>query len=178
MLPIHFTHGTDSAQAFAALVQPGAHSLILGSAPGRASLQAQRYYAHPRNAFWPIMRTLLGLPDEADYAQACAALTAAGFALWDVLANCQRRGSLDADIRRDSIQINDFSAFFAQHPSLERVFFNGSTAQTLFLRHALPTLGPQAAQLTLQRLPSTSPAHARMCFADKLQQWHQALLIR
>lgn len=167
--------GNAVAQCFPPLVAPGAHTLILGSMPGQASLQAQRYYAHPRNAFWPILRTVLGLPSDADYATAGAALVAQGFALWDVLARCERPGSLDAHIRAASIEANDFSGFLAAHPGIDRLCFNGATAQALYRRHVLPALPETFARMAQHRLPSTSPAHAGMAQAEKVRQWCETL---
>ena len=166
---------SELAHCFPPLSSPGAHTLILGSMPGQASLQAQRYYAHPRNAFWPILRSVLGLPDDADYATASAALVARGYAVWDVLAQCERPGSLDADIRAASVAANDFSGFLAAHPGIVRLCFNGATAQALYRRHVLPVLPEAFARIVQHRLPSTSPAHAGMPHAEKLRLWHQAL---
>ena len=62
--------------------------LLLGSMPGSASLLEQRYYAHPRNLFWPFMQQLFGIPVELGYQQRCQLLTEQGIALWDVIAHC------------------------------------------------------------------------------------------
>ncbi|HSG22867.1 MAG TPA: DNA-deoxyinosine glycosylase [Azonexus sp.] len=155
--------------SFPPVVAAGARVLILGSMPGKASLQAVRYCAHERNAFWRIMGDLIGAGPELDYPHRLEKLQAAGFALWDVIAACERASSLDADIVSASVQANDFSAFFAVHRSIERVFFNGAAAETSFRRHVLPGLGESRLQLTC--LPSTSPAHAARSYAEKLAAW-------
>ena len=167
--------GTTLAQGFPPLARADAHSLILGSMPGQASLRQARYYAHPRNAFWPIVSQCLGLAADAGYAPASDALLRRGFALWDVLARCERPGSLDADIRPESIEANDFAAFFAAHPHIGRVLFNGAAAQALYRRHVLPALPAAMAALPQLRMPSTSPAHAGMSRHDKALLWQRAL---
>ncbi len=156
--------------SFPPLERADARVLILGTMPGGASLREGRYYAHPRNAFWPILADLLGFDAEAPYGLRASALLDARIALWDVLASCVRRGSLDAAIVRPSMRINEFGAFFASHPRLRRVFFNGATAETLFRRHVRPGL-PPLPRVTFLRLPSTSPAHAGMTRARKRRAW-------
>ncbi|MFA5941978.1 MAG: DNA-deoxyinosine glycosylase [Sinimarinibacterium sp.] len=150
-----------------------ARILILGSMPGRESLRANQYYAHPRNAFWPIMGEISGALPALPYEQRALKLRAAGIALWDVLASCTRPGSLDSDIAPDSIHPNDFAAFFKKHPHISRVYFNGSMAELSFRKHVLPHLGHLA--LLLERLPSTSPANASLRFEQKLEAWKTIL---
>jgi hypoxanthine-DNA glycosylase len=156
-------------RSFAPVADGNPTRLILGSMPGVASLRAGQYYAHPRNLFWRILGELLGMPPGLPYAGRVEVLTASGIALWDVLQSCTRAGSMDADIEKGTIVPNDFSAFFARHPQVRRVYFNGSTAERYYYRHVLPglTAGPQV----YERLPSTSPAHAAMSYADKLESW-------
>ena len=148
---------------------PDARVLILGSMPGQASLAANRYYAHPRNAFWPIIGELLGFSPELPYPERLAALTAAGVALWDVIGRCERPGSLDADIVRSTVQENDFSRFLTVHRKIAWIFFNGGAAEAVFRKHVLPGLSLPLP--VLQRLPSTSPAHAALSLADKRMAW-------
>lgn len=156
-------------QGFPPVAGVGARLLILGSMPGKASLQADQYYAHPRNAFWRIMGDLLGAGPDLPYPQRLDKLTAAGVALWDVIAACERKSSLDADIVGATVCPNDFSAFFAVHRNIDCIFFNGGAAEASFRRLVLPGLnGPQR---RLRRLPSTSPAHAASTYADKLAAW-------
>ncbi|NTV68953.1 MAG: DNA-deoxyinosine glycosylase [Azonexaceae bacterium] len=157
------------SQGFPPVADPSARVLVLGSLPGKASLTAQEYYANRQNAFWRIMGDLIGAGPDLPYTLRLEKLRAAGVALWDVIAAGERPGSLDADIVKASICVNDFSAFFAVHRGIRRVFFNGGAAETAFRRRVLP--GLSGADLQLTRLPSTSPAHAASRYADKLAAW-------
>jgi hypoxanthine-DNA glycosylase len=158
-------------RSFPPVSRTDARVLVLGSMPGKMSLQQQQYYAHPQNAFWKIMGELVGAAPALPYQERLQRLCNSGIALWDVLASCERASSLDAHISGESA--NDFASFFAQHPHITRVFFNGSKAEQSFRkfvrgRQALPPLH-------FQRLPSTSPAHAGMRYADKLAAWRTIL---
>jgi hypoxanthine-DNA glycosylase len=140
-----------------------ARLLILGSFPGIASLQLQRYYAHPRNQFWPIVSALFGVdlgampyPDRVDEARR------RGLAIWDVYAACQREGSLDSAIRE--ALPNDLAALVRQLPRLRGIGHNGSeSARAMRLTRALG--------VPVWRLPSTSPAHASWSFERKCEAW-------
>jgi len=138
--------------------------------PGIKSLQEQQYYAHPRNAFWPIMASLYDVDLSLDYAARCQQLRQNQIAVWDVLKSCRRQGSLDQAIEADSIVANDFNSFLRQHSEIQRIFFNGAKAEQVFKRHVLPTLNVEQ-PLSFQLLPSTSPAHAALSFDDKLNLW-------
>ena len=162
-------------ESFPPVARPDARVLVLGSMPGAASLAAGRYYAHPRNAFWPIVGDLCGVAADAPYADRLAGLTARGLALWDVLAACERAGSLDAAIDRATARPNDFVAFFAAHPRLVAVACNGGAAHELFRRRVLPTLTAAGFAPAVHGLPSTSPAHAGRSVAQKRQVWRRIL---
>ena len=146
--------------------------LILGSMPGSASLSAGQYYAHPRNRFWPFMGALVGADPALPYPHRVERLRQAGIAVWDVIAQCRREGSLDSAIRDEAP--NDFEAFFASHPRVATVLFNGAKAEASFLRRAWPALDRPG--LVCRRLPSTSPANASQAEAGKLAAWRAALL--
>jgi double-stranded uracil-DNA glycosylase len=162
-------------QGFAPVSDPtAATTLILGSMPGRDSLRAARYYAHPRNAFWPIMSELYSISEASDYQERLAALCANGIALWDVIKSCRRRTSLDSAIEEQSIVVNDFEEFIGKHPLLTRICFNGAKAEQSYRRYVLPLLG--TGDFHYLRLPSTSPANARMSYAEKLAAWRDILL--
>lgn len=156
-------------RSFPPVADASARILILGSMPGEESLRAGQYYAHPRNAFWKLMGDLFDAGAELPYARRTQQLKKSGVALWDVLASCLRKGSLDSAIAADSITANDFRAFFARHRKITRVFFNGATAERSFHQHVLPGLTAQPLQFT--RLPSTSPAHATLSYAQKRMAW-------
>ena len=162
--------------SFAPVASRNARLLILGSMPGEASLKAGQYYAHPRNAFWPILLQWLGLEAGAPYAERLDALRSSGIALWDVLQSCRRSGSLDSAIEPESVVVNDFAAFFARHSHISQVCFNGAAAERCYQQHVLPEVGHLP--LAYVRLPSTSPAHAALSPVKKAAAWHAALSAR
>jgi len=151
---------------FDPIVGPEPRVLILGTGPSERSLREGRYYAHPRNDFWPIMERLFAGGRPLEYAARVKLLKDAGVALWDVLAEAERVGSLDANITAPVA--NDLDGFMRDHPSIGTIFFNGATAERLFRAHC-PALAEGAARLV--RLPSTSPAHASVSFTLKLAAW-------
>jgi len=142
------------------------------------SLKKQQYYGHPRNAFWAIMATIVNIDLSLPYAARCTALIAHHIAVFDVLKTCHRKGSLDQHIDTTSIKINDFRSLLQRYTSISHLFFNGGKAEQLFKRHALPLIQSSIEQTpNMQRLPSTSPAYARMSFAQKQSRWAHALAI-
>lgn len=163
-----------TAHSFPPIVDGFAHTMILGSMPGVASLQADQYYAHPRNTFWPIMGALFGAGPAMPYANRTETLLRHGVAVWDVLKRCTRHGSLDSSIDDTSVVPNDFPGFLLAHPHIDRIFFNGAKAENCFSQHVAPRL--QQGCPALARLPSTSPAHASMTFEQKLQAWQAVAL--
>ena len=154
---------------FPPVSSPSARVLVLGSLPGRLSLEHGEYYANPQNAFWKIIAAWT--PDApSDYAGRTATLIQRHIALWDVLAAATRSGSLDADIADDAIP-NNFRAFFHIHPHIRLIAFNGATAAKLYERHVVPTLTDSQRTIARQALPSTSSAHASLSLAEKVTRW-------
>ena len=165
----HWTEGFPPVEPRRARV------LVLGTLPSAESIRQGQYYAHPRNAFWPIMGGLFGAGRELAYAARLRTLAARGVMLWDVLAAARRPGSLDAAIHPRKLEPNDLPALLARHPELEAIVFNGAPAEALFRRHVAPACAARLAGLKLARLPSTSPAHAARTFAQKLAAWRREL---
>ena len=147
--------------------------LVLGSLPGQASLAAQQYYAQPRNAFWPIMDALCGAGPDLEYVDRLEALKRAGVALWDVLHEATRPGSLDSSIVADSQTINDVAGLIARHDSIRLVAFNGQKAAAIFRRRIENAL--VRCDFTVATLPSTSPAYASLRLSEKLARWRRVI---
>lgn len=148
-----------------------ARLLIVGSMPGQASLNANQYYAHPRNSFWPIMAQLLEFDPNASYEDRIQALKAKGIGLWDVCKACVRNSSLDSDIVEETIITNDFPGWFQRHPETQAVFCNGTKAYESYRKRVIPELEVPFNAIPVQRLPSTSPAHASKSWREKQQAW-------
>lgn len=164
----------DTLQGLPAQLDGRCRVLVLGSMPGEQSLRQQRYYAHPRNRFWPLLADLLGFAAGLDYAQRIAAMRCAGVGLWDVIGQCRRRGSLDAAIEPDSIVVNPLPQQIALLPELAAIACNGAAAAKAWRRHVEPRLSA-AQRRPLLVLPSTSPANAAWSPARLREDWSALL---
>lgn len=162
-------------QSFAPICGEQPRVLILGTMPGKMSLAQQQYYAHPQNAFWRILGELLHFDARGDYAARVESLKRAGIAVWDVLRFCVRESSLDADIEPASEVPNEIAQLLKKHRTVRRVCFNGGKAAQSYRRHVLPQLPDDLRAIEYCALPSTSPAHAGMRYAEKLAAWRVVL---
>jgi hypoxanthine-DNA glycosylase len=155
-------------KAFAPIATPKSRILILGTMPGEKSLQLQEYYGNRGNRFWSIMFSIFGRELSHDYTEKVKLLTHNGIALWDVLASCQRPGSLDSNIKNEVA--NDFDAFYKQHPGITHVFFSSKNAAAYYDKHVGRREG-----LVYATLPSPSGANASMAPAQKRAIWQQMI---
>jgi len=150
-------------QGLPPVIARSARLVILGSFPGAASLQAQQYYGHPRNHFWPLLSAIWGVDLAAlPYRRRLTELRRRGLGLWDVYANCRREGSLDQAI--EAAEFNDLASLRRRAPGLRLVAHNGGESARAMRR--IRELG-----LPVQRLPSSSPANASWSFERKLDAW-------
>ncbi|QBZ83342.1 DNA-deoxyinosine glycosylase [Hydrogenovibrio crunogenus] len=161
----------SKCQGFSPIVPAQPKLLILGTAPSVVSLEKSFYYAHPRNAFWPILADYFNQPVDSVEAKKALCLEN-DILLWDVLSACERQGSLDSAIKQP--EPNDFETLFQTYSDLKVVLFNGKAAQNLFEKQVVKKQSLPD-DLMFYSLPSTSPANARLTFENKRVFWHKTL---
>lgn len=151
--------------SFPPIVNKNSKILILGSIPGIKSLEMQQYYAHPQNKFWKIIFEILNEEFTTNYRQRIEILEKHHIALWDVIDTCERKGSLDSEIRNE--EANKIEELLQNFPNIKAIFCNGQKSH----KNLLEILGKKF-RLPIIVLPSTSPAHARLSYFDKLKLWY------
>lgn len=134
--------------------------------PSVQSLQQQEYYAHPQNRFWKIMerlsnRTLI------QYADKLAVLKAYNIGLWDVIEQCERKGSLDGNIR--NAQCNAIMEFCNRYPNIQYILCNGKMSYTLLEKQRLQS------HISIISMPSTSSANCKWKQEELLQYWKETI---
>lgn len=157
-------------KAFPPIIGEDPHTLILGTMPGIKSLEAGEYYAHPQNRFWQLMGDIIGFDTTTPYHERVRYIKNEGIAIWDVLQECTREGSLDSAIK--NARPNDFEQFLSDHPTINKIIFDSGTAEKFFkkyYKHLI--LNPR---WKFDRVPSPSPAHASRTYEEKLSLWKQA----
>jgi N-glycosylase/DNA lyase len=139
---------------------PPVHTLILGTHPSIASLSKNEMYGHPLNAFWYLTGDAIGFRRSAavspttgkpyvyyhdhlrysnehilEYSQQLERLVAKGFAMWDIVAECEREGSLDQDIQEEVANpIREFCEGTLNNVK-RIVIANGTTGAKFFVKH-------------------------------------------
>jgi len=134
--------------------------LFLGSFPSIASFEQAFYYAHPRNAFWPILEAIFDVYLESSEAKKAFCLEK-GIGLWDVIGSCERSNSSDTNLK--NCIPNDFEALLHEYPNIKALGFTGKKSYDLFEKYF------KDLKIEKVLLPSTSPAHAAMKREEKLK---------
>jgi len=155
------------SKSFKPIIDKNSKILILGSMPGRESLEKNQYYAYKRNHFWKIIFDIFNvkLSENEEYINKKALLIKKNIALWDVIESCFREGSLDSNIKKASE--NDFENFFKMYPNIKHIFFNGNKSHDVFKTK----VGFKFDNIGFHQLPSTSPAFAKIKYDEKLLKW-------
>jgi len=164
-------------KSFSPIVGAKPKVLILGSMPSALSLSGQQYYGNPNNAFWWIMSEMLGFSLDLSYKKRTEQLKQSPFAIWDVLESCERQGSLDSSIVRESETPNNILQFLNNYPDVSLLAFNGGAAKKIYQRHCAASINQVYSEkndLEFVQLPSTSPAYASMKRDAKLKLWLDA----
>lgn len=158
-------------KAFKPIVDARSTLLILGTMPGEKSLVLQEYYGNRGNQFWKLLFTIFGKELSHNYTDKLLLLKDNHIALWDVLAYCEREGSLDSNIKNETA--NDFDLFFSSYPNIKKVFFSSKNAAAYYDKYVGRREG-----FEYKTLPSPSGANASMRFDQKLVLWQESLLGR
>lgn len=159
-------------ESFAPIYDINTQTIIIGTMPSVASLAKQQYYAYPHNCFWKIISiTFNAGKNFKTYPEKISILQKNHLGLWDALQACTREGSLDSNIKNG--KPNNFPFLVTQCPQLKRLLFNGQKAYAFFMKYHRDWLCQTGLEFAI--LPSTSPAHARATFDEKLLTWQATL---
>lgn len=142
--------------------------LILGSFPSVKSRETEFYYGHPQNRFWKLLARILKEPVPETTSEKKNILLAHGIAVWDVVSECDIRGSSDLSIR--NVIPADINRIL-QCADIQLIIANGSTAHRLYETYCRESAGREA-----QKCPSTSPANAVFTLDRLEESWRKILL--
>ena len=157
----HIEHGFDPVYDARSRV------LVLGSFPSVLSRANEFYYGNPQNRFWRVLAAYEGCATPETVDEKRAFLLAHGIALWDVIAECDIKGSSDASIK--NVVENRVEHILAAAP-VRAVVCNGATAGRLYRKYLEYRCGMPAIVL-----PSTSPANAAWSLEQLTERWSEAL---
>ena len=159
----------DFNLSFEPLIFQNTEILILGSLPGRKSIELNQYYGHPRNRIWSILSHLKEKETPINYDDKKAFLNSFKIGLWDVAHSAIRKGSLDSNIKDE--KPNNINSLTKNNPSIKVIGFNGKKSEQMFYKFF--KLNPA---LKYVSLPSSSPANMAINFENICKKWSQLFL--
>ncbi len=156
-----------SLSGFDPIIADDPRLVILGSMPSVTSLAKQEYYGYRHNRFWRIMEAYFHIPLN-DYQAKRRCIQDHHIILWDVIASCEREGSLDSAIRH--VVCNDVATLIHKYPSIRLILCNGKKSYELYQKH-------MQAQIAVECvcLPSTSNANRTIQQEALFEQWFYQL---
>ena len=151
-------------RSFDPIVYSNTKILVLGSLPGKKSLELREYYGHPRNRLWKILAHITNNEIPQDYERKKEFLFKFNIGLWDVAHSAYRVGSLDSNIKKE--HPNDIENLLESHESIGVIGFNGKKAEKMFFKFF-----KEKTHLSYVPLPSTSPANMAINFEEMCNRW-------
>lgn len=158
---------THIKQPFEPVCDENSEILILGSLPSVKSRENGFYYGHPQNRFWKVLSAVLGKETPATIAEKKKMLLDSCVAVWDVIEECDIRGSSDSSIK--NVVTADIPGLL-QKTKVKTVFVNGKTAERFYQKYIQPVTGKACVVL-----PSTSPANAAYSLEKLTAVWREAI---
>ena len=159
---------SDFSKSFEPVIFNDTEILVLGSLPGKKSIELNQYYGHPRNRMWNILSKIINYEISTDYASKKLFLKKHKIGLWDVAHSAERKGSLDSNIKREIP--NDIQSLLIDFPSIKVIGFNGKKSESMFKKFFKPI-----SSIKHVSLPSSSPANMAISFEDICSRWSELL---
>ena len=153
-------------RSFDPIVYGNTKILVLGSLPGKKSLELREYYGHPRNRLWKILAHITNNEIPQNYERKKEFLFKYNIGLWDVAHSAYREGSLDSNIKKE--RPNDIESLLESHESIRVIGFNGKKAEKMFYKFF-----KEKTQRRYVPLPSTSPANMAINFEEMCSRWSE-----
>ena len=154
------------SKSFSPIIYSDTKILILGSLPGKKSLELKQYYGHARNRIWKILSHLTGGDIPVTYQQKKELLCKNKIGLWDVALSAHREGSLDSNIKDENP--NDIEGLIKNYGSIKVIGFNGKKSEKMFYKYFT-----EKPEIKYVPLPSTSPANMAINFEEMCSRWSE-----
>lgn len=160
---------THVIQPFEPVFDEKSEILILGSLPSVKSRKNGFYYGHPQNRFWKVLSAVIGCEEPGDITQKKDMLLSHHIALWDVIYECDIKGSSDSSIK--NVVTADIAGIL-QKSRIRYIYANGKTAEKYYKKYIEPDLRIKAVVL-----PSSSPANAAFSLSALINSWERLLWV-